>query len=96
MKETTEQINDYKKEQSDFRFQLDKILSENKRLTRELKDCVKSQLDTFNGADIKPGAGDEVMLQNLQQQLELALQVRQNAFTLTTELEDPSSFSPAT
>ncbi|XP_064636176.1 sodium channel and clathrin linker 1-like isoform X2 [Lineus longissimus] len=79
LKEMNEQLDDYKKEQRDLRSQLDKILSENMRLTRELKECVQGQLDTLNGSDIRPGSGDDVMLQNLQQQLDLALQEKESA-----------------
>lgn len=68
----------FQNEQKELRSQVDKMVAENKRLTRELKDSVQNQLTVDDpGEALTDGEtlDDDQVLQNLQYQLQMALQV---------------------
>ena len=77
-----EQVKHYQTGQKDIRNQLESVLEENKRLRRELKECVQSQLEELDPESLVPGVGDEQVLSNLQTQLQAALHERDSAMEM--------------
>ena len=64
------------REQKELRGQVDKLVAKNKRLSRDLKEAIHTQLEQIDTGDLAPDMiGDEQVLHNLQRQLEMAVQV---------------------
>ncbi|CAH1776933.1 unnamed protein product [Owenia fusiformis] len=65
-----QQNSSYQDELKELKQEVTKLMSENKRLNRELKETVQSQLEDINPEDLPPKFTDDKIFRNLQNQLE--------------------------
>ncbi|XP_041356998.1 sodium channel and clathrin linker 1-like [Gigantopelta aegis] len=72
-----QEINIYKKDQTELRNNVKQLIEENERLFHDFKDSVPSELPPFDQNDLNSLTSDEQMVQNIRQQLQLALQEKE-------------------
>uniref|UniRef100_A0A7M4E9Q5 Sodium channel and clathrin linker 1 n=2 Tax=Crocodylus porosus TaxID=8502 RepID=A0A7M4E9Q5_CROPO len=82
--EMSEQLQFYQVQMGEMRLKLEQVIKENERLHEELKEAVEKQLETlppstFLGSDV---FADEDIIRNLQDQLHLANQEKEQALEL--------------
>ncbi|KYO47357.1 sodium channel and clathrin linker 1 isoform B [Alligator mississippiensis] len=84
LEEMSEQLRFYQVQMGEMRLKLEQVIKENERLHEELKEAVEKQLETlppstFLGSDV---FADEDIIRNLQDQLHLANQEKEQALEL--------------
>ncbi|XP_074649258.1 sodium channel and clathrin linker 1-like isoform X2 [Tubulanus polymorphus] len=78
IKSLTDELQMYKSDQQSLRSQIEKLVAENRRLATDMREVVQTQLEDFSAVDLAPvNVGDDHMLENLQQQLDIAVQEKQ-------------------
>nr|XP_019604588.1 PREDICTED: sodium channel and clathrin linker 1 isoform X2 [Rhinolophus sinicus] len=84
LEELNEQLKYYQKQMGEMKLQLENVIKENERLHRELKDGVEKQLEALPfGTEIGNGIyTDDETVRNLQEQLQLANQEKNQAVEL--------------
>ncbi|KAF6307118.1 sodium channel and clathrin linker 1 [Rhinolophus ferrumequinum] len=84
LEELTEQLKYYQKQMGEMKLQLENVIKENERLHRELKDGVEKQLEALPfGTEMGNGIyTDDETVRNLQEQLQLANQEKNQAVEL--------------
>ncbi|KAL1023854.1 hypothetical protein UPYG_G00047260 [Umbra pygmaea] len=93
MDEMTEQLQRYQMQMSDVKLKLDRVVKENERLHSELRESVERQLQALPGwtGPEEDALGDEGVIKNLQEQIQLSVQERDQAMemwqTASQELE---------
>ncbi|KAJ7420565.1 Sodium channel and clathrin linker 1 [Pitangus sulphuratus] len=90
LEETKEQLQLYQVQMSEMRLKLEEVTEENERLHAELKEVLEKQLEAFPSMPLETDIpSDEVVVRNLQEQLRLAKQEKQQAVELwQTLLQD--------
>ncbi|XP_064859633.1 sodium channel and clathrin linker 1 isoform X2 [Oncorhynchus nerka] len=86
MDDMTEQLQSYQMQMAAIRLKLDTVVKENERLHAELRESVERQLQTLP-VSTGPGVegdtlGDEGLISNLHQQIQLSVQERDQAMEL--------------
>ncbi|XP_031670381.1 sodium channel and clathrin linker 1 isoform X4 [Oncorhynchus kisutch] len=86
MDDMTEQLQSYQMQMTAIRLKLDTVVKENERLHAELRESVERQLQTLP-VSTGPGVegdtlGDEGLISNLHQQIQLSVQERDQAMEL--------------
>ncbi|XP_036789901.1 sodium channel and clathrin linker 1-like isoform X2 [Oncorhynchus mykiss] len=86
MEDMTEQLQSYQMQMTAIRLKLDTVVKENERLHAELRESVERQLQTLP-VSTGPGVeghtlGDEGLISNLHQQIQLSVQERDQAMEL--------------
>ncbi|XP_041711615.2 sodium channel and clathrin linker 1 [Coregonus clupeaformis] len=86
MDDMTEQLQRYQMQMTEVKLKLDRVVKENERLHAELRESVERQLQTLPGST-GPGVegaplGDEGLINNLQEQIQLSVQERDQAMEL--------------
>ncbi|XP_062429953.1 sodium channel and clathrin linker 1 isoform X2 [Rhea pennata] len=82
LEEMSEQLQLYQAQMGEMRLKFEQVTRENERLHVELKEAVEKQLEAFPllmGADV---SADEEIVKNLQEQLQLASQEKEQALEL--------------
>ncbi|XP_050802409.1 sodium channel and clathrin linker 1 isoform X1 [Gopherus flavomarginatus] len=84
LEEMSEQLQYYRRQMGEMRLKLEQVIKENERLHEELKEAVEKQLEalpsgTLLGSDV---FADEEIVRNLQDQLQLANQEKEQALEL--------------
>uniref|UniRef100_A0A6Q2Z494 Sodium channel and clathrin linker 1 n=1 Tax=Esox lucius TaxID=8010 RepID=A0A6Q2Z494_ESOLU len=87
MDEMTGQLQRYQVQMTDVKLKLDRVVKENERLHAELRESVERQLQAL---PVGPGAdedalGDDGVVKNLQEQIQLSVQERDKAMELWQE-----------
>ncbi|XP_055779963.1 sodium channel and clathrin linker 1 isoform X1 [Salvelinus fontinalis] len=86
MDDMTEQLQSYQMQMTAIRLKLDTVVKENERLHAELRESVERQLQTLpvsTGPGVEGGAlGDEGLISNLHEQIQLSVQERDQAMEL--------------
>ncbi|KAJ8000570.1 hypothetical protein DPEC_G00181760 [Dallia pectoralis] len=87
MDEMTAQLQRYQMQMTDVKLKLDRVVKENERLHAELRESVERQLQALPAG---PGVngdtlGDDGVIKNLQEQIQLSVQERDNAMELWQE-----------
>eukprot|EP00063_Salmo_salar_P075257 XP_014050092.1 PREDICTED: sodium channel and clathrin linker 1-like [Salmo salar] len=85
MDDMTEQLQSYQMQMTAIRLKLDTVVKENERLHAELRESVERQLQTLP-VSTGPGVegdtlGDEGLISNLREQIQLSVQVSLNTST---------------
>ncbi|KAK6324531.1 hypothetical protein J4Q44_G00038730 [Coregonus suidteri] len=86
MDDMTEQLQRYQMQMTEVKLKLDRVVKENERLHAELRESVERQLQSLPGST-GPGVegaplGDEGLINNLQEQIQLSVQERDQAMEL--------------
>ncbi|XP_036810000.1 sodium channel and clathrin linker 1 isoform X1 [Oncorhynchus mykiss] len=86
MEDMTEQLQSYQMQMTAIRLKLDTVVKENERLHAELRESVERQLQTLpvsTGSGVEGDTlGDEGLISNLHQQIQLSVQERDQAMEL--------------
>ncbi|KAL4229962.1 Sodium channel and clathrin linker 1 [Mactra antiquata] len=79
IKELTHLINEYENELKNLRPEVSRLVVENEGLSERLKEALNSQLPSNGTSDVEPLGNDDQILQNLQLQIDTALQEKEAA-----------------